>query len=57
MLRELAHESLSDWRSHYTVGAVDKKGNWTTVHVHAQDPPKEDKRFDEKVGDKKKDKK
>jgi hypothetical protein len=51
MCREMAHDSSSDWTSHYTAGAVDSKGELlSSIHIHAEDEPREDK----KVGKKKK---
>lgn len=47
--REMAHDSSSDWTSHYTAGAVDSKGEWlSSIHVHAEDEPKEDKNVETK---------
>ena len=49
MCRELAHDSSSDWTSHYTAGAVDKNGKWIeSVHINAEDEPKEEKKIDKK---------
>jgi hypothetical protein len=52
--RELAHDSSSDWTSHYTAGAVDSKGEWlSSVHIHAEDEIKGNEKVDKKKKDSK----
>jgi hypothetical protein len=52
--RELAHDSSSDWASHFFAGAVDSNGQWiSSVHIHAEDEPKEDKKVEKKKKDSK----
>lgn len=54
MCREMAHDSSSDWASHYNAGAVDSKGEWlSSIHIHAEDEPKEDKEVEKKKEDSK----